>query len=177
MTVPVTRQRATLRERVRLERQRDSEIVTNTTPSTPHSAAVAVSFASAVCAHVCAHAAKMRAMHGRSQKTCCLIAILCIHPCIESGTLSLRSRASWTVKVFRDLWIQVPLSGAARLSRTPKNARKCVLFVYFWLLEFFGTTGAYQYLLLTVAQKFKSLVCHMLCFCALAVGLCACPFF
>ncbi len=43
---------------------------------------------------------KCRAMHGRSQKGCCLIAMLCIHPCIQNGTLSLRNRASGTVKGF-----------------------------------------------------------------------------
>jgi hypothetical protein len=64
---------------------------------------------------------KCRAMHGRSQKGCWLIAMLCIHPCIPNGTLSLRNRALGTVKVFSFLWLQVRVSGAARLSRAPKK--------------------------------------------------------
>jgi hypothetical protein len=39
-------------------------------------------------------------MHGRAQKGCCLIAMHFIQPCILSGTLSLRKRASRTVKSF-----------------------------------------------------------------------------
>jgi hypothetical protein len=76
-------------------------------------------------ADVCARAAKMRgqAKHGRSQKGCCLIAILFMHPCMKSGTFSLRNRASGPPKFFRELWRQVRLCGAARLSRAPKNAR------------------------------------------------------
>ena len=38
--------------------------------------------------------------HGRAQKLYCLISMLSMQPCIESGTLSLRKRASRTVKVF-----------------------------------------------------------------------------
>ncbi len=38
--------------------------------------------------------------HGRAQKLCCFMAMLSMQPCIESGTLSLRKRASGTVKVF-----------------------------------------------------------------------------
>ncbi len=41
-----------------------------------------------------------RAMNGRYRKGCCLIAMLCMHPCIQNGTLSLWNRASGTVKVF-----------------------------------------------------------------------------
>ncbi len=76
-------------------------------------------------ADVCARAAKMRgqAKHGRSQKGCCLIAMLFMHPCMKSGTFSLRNRASGPPKFFRELWRQVRLCGAARLSRAPKNAR------------------------------------------------------
>jgi len=51
-------------------------------------------------ADVRARAAKMCGVHGRAQKVCCLIDTLSMQPCIESGTLSLRKRASRTVKVF-----------------------------------------------------------------------------
>ena len=43
---------------------------------------------------------KWRAKHGRSQKWCCLIAMLFIHQCIQNDTLSLWNRALGTVKVF-----------------------------------------------------------------------------
>ena len=44
---------------------------------------------------------KCGAKHGRSQKgCCCLFAMVYIHPCIQSGTFSLRNRASGTAKVF-----------------------------------------------------------------------------
>ena len=43
---------------------------------------------------------KCAGVHGGAQKLCCLIAMLFMQPCIESGTLSLRQRASRTVKVF-----------------------------------------------------------------------------
>ena len=43
---------------------------------------------------------KCAGWHGRAQKLCCLIAMLSMQPCIESGRLSLWKRASCTVKVF-----------------------------------------------------------------------------
>jgi len=66
---------------------------------------------------------KCAAVHGRAQRGCCLIAMLFMHPCMKSGTFSLRNRASGPPKFFRELWRQVRLCGAARLSRAPKNAR------------------------------------------------------
>jgi hypothetical protein len=43
---------------------------------------------------------KSAGVYGRAQKLCCLIAMLSMQPRIESGRLSLRKRASATVKVF-----------------------------------------------------------------------------
>jgi hypothetical protein len=65
---------------------------------------------------------KCARVHGRAPKVCCLIFMLFMQPCIESGTLSLRNRASGTVKVFSRLWLRVRFSGAARGSRAAKNA-------------------------------------------------------
>jgi hypothetical protein len=43
---------------------------------------------------------KCAGVHGRAQKLCSFMTMLSMQPCIESGTLSLRKRASRTVKVF-----------------------------------------------------------------------------
>ncbi len=43
---------------------------------------------------------KCAGCHGHAQKLCWLIPMLSMKPCIESGTLSLRKRASATAKVF-----------------------------------------------------------------------------
>ncbi len=47
---------------------------------------------------------KCAGVHGRAQKLCCLIVMLSMQPRIESGTLSLRKRASGTVKSFPVIW-------------------------------------------------------------------------
>jgi hypothetical protein len=63
-------------------------------------------------------------VYGRARKGCCLIPMLAMHPCIHSCTLSLPNRSSRTVKrIFVFFVIQGRFSGAARLSRAPKNAR------------------------------------------------------
>ena len=66
---------------------------------------------------------KCAAVHGCVRKRYCLIAMLFMQPCIESGTLSLPNRALRTVKDFRVFCRQERFPGAARLSRAPKNAR------------------------------------------------------
>ncbi len=43
---------------------------------------------------------KCAGVHGRTQKLCCFMTMLSMEPYIENGTLSLRKRASGTVKVF-----------------------------------------------------------------------------
>ncbi len=64
---------------------------------------------------------KCPGVHGRVQKLCRLIFKLSMQPCIDSGTLSLGKRASWTVKVFSRFWIQVWFSGDPRDSRAATN--------------------------------------------------------
>ncbi len=53
-------------------------------------------------ADVCTRTAKMgvQVKHGHSQKGFFLIVMVFIHPCMKSGTFSLRNRASGTAKVF-----------------------------------------------------------------------------
>ena len=71
---------------------------------------------------------KCGAMHGRSQKGCCLIAMLCIHPCIQNGTLSLRNRASGTVKGFSCFMAS---SEVFRGYSSLQNPEKCALYSVF----------------------------------------------
>ncbi len=78
-----------------------------------------------------------------AQKVYCLTAMLSMQPCIESGTLSLRKRASRTVKVFSGFMH----SSAVFRGCSPQQAAKNV----------------------AVAQKIRRRVGHILC-CALAGG-------
>jgi hypothetical protein len=63
-------------------------------------------------------------INGRSQKGCCLICALCIHPCIQSGTLSLRNRSSGTVKGFSCLMVS---SEVFRGWSSLQSSEKCAL--------------------------------------------------
>jgi hypothetical protein len=68
---------------------------------------------------------KCRTIHGRSQKGCSLIVMLCIHPCIQNGTLSLRNRASGTVKGFSCFMAS---SEVFRGCSSLQNPEKCALY-------------------------------------------------
>jgi hypothetical protein len=65
---------------------------------------------------------KCAAVHGRAHKWCCLIDMLSMQPCIESGTLSLRQKASGTVKVFSRF---VDSSAVFRGCSSQQSPEKC----------------------------------------------------
>jgi hypothetical protein len=65
---------------------------------------------------------KCVAVYGRAQKGCSLIVMLSMQLCIETTRLSLRKRASGTVKVFSLDMASRRFFGTARRRRAQKNA-------------------------------------------------------